>query len=148
MLNAWRRITYKLYRTLKIKSLLLKHIGFFFYYTNNSRAQNYKYKPLYVITLKSSFVCFFLKKNYVKISSVIKSPAMLAFKKQIIDPAIRARTATEVMTVLFSGDNVPKLPIIIPNELKLAKPQMAYVVIAELRNCSYKKNKKLKIKYY
>lgn len=63
---------------------------------------------------------------------------MLAFKKQIIEPDIKARTDTEVMILLFSGHIVPKLPIIIPNELKLANPQMANVAIAELR--IWKKN--------
>lgn len=53
--------------------------------------------------------------------------------KQIMEPDIRARTATAVMTVRFSGHIVPRLPIIMPNELKLANPQMANVVIAALR---------------
>lgn len=71
---------------------------------------------------------------YEKIPSVIRRPAILAFKKQMIDPDIKARTATEVITLRFSGHMVPKLPIIIPNELKLANPQIANVAIAELRN--------------
>lgn len=59
---------------------------------------------------------------------------MLAFKKQIKDPLIRARTETEVITVFLSGANELKFPIAIPNELMLANPQIAKVVIAELRS--------------
>lgn len=54
--------------------------------------------------------------------------------KQIIVPDINARTETAIITLLFSGHNVPKLPIIIPSELKLANPQIANVVIAALRS--------------
>lgn len=63
----------------------------------------------------------------------IKLPAILALMKQIMDPDIRARIDTDVMTLRFSGHIVPRLPIIMPNELKLANPQMANVVIATLR---------------
>lgn len=63
----------------------------------------------------------------------IKLPAILALMKQIMDPDIRARTDTEVMIFRFSGHIVPRLPIIMPNELKFANPQMANVVIATLR---------------
>lgn len=59
---------------------------------------------------------------------------MLALIKQMIEPAIKARTATDVIIGFFSGLIVPKLPIIIPNELKLAKPQIAKVPTAELRS--------------
>lgn len=52
----------------------------------------------------------------------------------MIDPEIRARTAIEVITPRFSGHMVPRFPIINPRELKLAKPQIANVQIAELLN--------------
>lgn len=58
---------------------------------------------------------------------------MLALMKQIIEPDTNARTDTAMMALLFSGQSVPRLPIIIPSELKLANPQMANVVIAALR---------------
>lgn len=61
-------------------------------------------------------------------------PAMLALIKQIIDPAIRARTDTSTMVLRFSGHSAPKFPIIIPSALKFAKPQIANVVIAALRS--------------
>lgn len=59
---------------------------------------------------------------------------MLALMKQIIDPAMRARTDTSTILLRFSGHSAPKFPIIIPNALKLAKPQIANVVIAALRS--------------
>lgn len=58
---------------------------------------------------------------------------MLALIKQTMEPATRARIDTDVMVDLFSGHIVPKFPIIIPNEQKLANPQMANVATAELR---------------
>lgn len=64
---------------------------------------------------------------------IAKLPAILALMKQIIDPEIKARTATDVTVLRFSGDKAPRFPIIIPIELKFAKPQMANVVIAALR---------------
>lgn len=59
---------------------------------------------------------------------------MLALIKQMIEPEISARTDIDVIILFFSGHMVPRLPIIMPNELKLANPQMANVVIAELRS--------------
>lgn len=59
---------------------------------------------------------------------------MLALIKQMIDPEIKARTDTDVMILFFSGHMVPRFPIIMPNELKLANPQIANVVIAALRS--------------
>lgn len=52
----------------------------------------------------------------------------------MIEPETKARIDIEVMTLFFSGHMVPRLPIIMPSELKLAKPQMANVVIAALRS--------------
>lgn len=54
--------------------------------------------------------------------------------KQTIEPEIRARTDTEVTTDFFSGHMVPKAPSKMPSEPKLAKPQIAYVVIVKLRS--------------
>lgn len=65
---------------------------------------------------------------------MFRIPAMLALIKQIIEPAISARTDTSMMVLRFSGHSAPKFPIIIPSELKFAKPHIANVVIAALRN--------------
>lgn len=59
---------------------------------------------------------------------------MLAVKKHIIDPEKYPRTATRIISDLLLGANVPRVAIIIPTELGFAKPQIANVVIAELRS--------------
>lgn len=59
------------------------------------------------------------------ISSVIKSPAMLAVISDTEQPAIKALKATFVIDGLFSGASALKAPIIIPSDDGLAKPQMA-----------------------
>lgn len=71
------------------------------------------------------------------------SPAILAFKKQIIDPETRARTETDVIMDLLSGHIVPRLPITNPNEQILANPQIANVAIAALRSCKLRISKDL-----
>lgn len=68
------------------------------------------------------------------IASVIKSPAIQALIKHTIDPARNALKATLVMDFLRSGANALKAPIMIPRELGFAKPQMAYVAIADERS--------------
>lgn len=55
--------------------------------------------------------------------------------KQMIEPETKARIDTDVIILRFSGHIVPRFPIIIPSELKLANPQIANVVIATLRGC-------------
>lgn len=62
-------------------------------------------------------------------------PAMLAVKKQIIEPETKARKANSVIMCLFSGAIELRVAIIIPIEHGLAYPQMAYVAIAALRSC-------------
>ncbi len=62
---------------------------------------------------------------------------MLAVIKQIMLPETNALTATDVMSGLFSGHIALNEPIIIPNELGFANPQIANVAMAALR--SYKK---------
>lgn len=62
-----------------------------------------------------------------------KLPAILALMKQMIEPETKARIDTDVIILRFSGHIVPRFPIIIPIELKLANPQIANVVIATLR---------------
>lgn len=64
----------------------------------------------------------------------MRRPAMLALMKHMTQPEIHARIDALVMTVFFSGHIVLKLPIIMPSELGLAKPQTANVAMAELRN--------------
>lgn len=59
---------------------------------------------------------------------------MLAEMKQITLPEMNALTATDVMSGRFSGHIALNEPIIIPNELGLAKPQMANVAMAALRS--------------
>lgn len=59
---------------------------------------------------------------------------MLAVIKQIMLPEMNALTATDVISGLFSGHIALNEPIIMPNELGLANPQMAYVAMAELRS--------------
>ena len=84
--------------------------------------------------LKTNFVVSFSSVEEKEKVFFVPIPAMLALMKQIIDPAIKARTANSTMILRFSGHRPPKFPIIIPIELKLAKPQIAYVVIATLRS--------------
>lgn len=59
---------------------------------------------------------------------------MLAVMKQIVLPEMNALTATDVISGLFSGHIALNEPIIMPSELGLAKPQMAYVAMAALRS--------------
>lgn len=59
---------------------------------------------------------------------------MHAFIKQIMLPEINALNATDVISGRFSGHIALNEPIIIPSELGLANPQMAYVAIAALRS--------------
>lgn len=59
---------------------------------------------------------------------------MHAFIKQIMLPEMNALNATDVMSGRFSGHIALNEPIIIPSELGLANPQMAYVAIAALRS--------------
>lgn len=59
---------------------------------------------------------------------------MLAVRKQINDPETNARTATLIMTDRLVGARVLSIATNIPKELGFANPQIAYVVIAELRN--------------
>lgn len=68
------------------------------------------------------------------ISSVIKSPAMLAVINDTKQPETNARKATLVIEGLRSGASALKAPIIIPIELGLAKPHIAYVAIADERS--------------
>lgn len=63
---------------------------------------------------------------------------MLAVRKQIIEPATNPRIATAVITCRRSGAIELSDAIIMPNELGLANPQIAYVAIAELRSCKKK----------
>lgn len=60
--------------------------------------------------------------------------------KQIMLPEMNALIATEVISGRFSGHIALNEPIIMPSELGLAKPQMANVAIAELRNCGKEKH--------
>lgn len=61
-------------------------------------------------------------------------PAMLALIKQTNEPVTNARNESEATSPRFSGTSAPKPPIKIPNEHGFAKPQIANVVIAELRS--------------
>lgn len=70
------------------------------------------------------------------ISSVIKSPAMLAVINDTKVPEMKARKATLVIEGLRSGARTPKAAITIPIDPGLAKPQMAYVAIADDRSCN------------
>lgn len=65
---------------------------------------------------------------------------MLAVMKQIMEPAMNPRNATCVITRRFSGAIVLMVAIIMPSELGLANPQIAYVAMAELRNYCGNKN--------
>lgn len=55
-------------------------------------------------------------------------------------PEMNALIATDVISGRFSGHIALNEPIIMPSELGLAKPQMANVAIAELRNCGKEKH--------
>lgn len=67
-------------------------------------------------------------------ASVINNPAIQALRKHTIDPARKALRATLVMDFLRSGAKALNAPIMIPRELGFAKPQMAYVAIADERS--------------
>lgn len=59
-------------------------------------------------------------------------PAMLALIKHTKLPVINALIAADAITLRLSGDIELSPPIIIPNELGLAKPHTANVVMAAL----------------
>lgn len=91
----------------------------------------FPFKSVIVIALKWQ-LSFFLA--FLSVQRIwCKLPAILALMKQIIEPETKARIDTDVIILRFSGHIVPRFPIIIPSELKLANPQIANVVIATLR---------------
>ena len=59
------------------------------------------------------------------ISSVISRPAILAVRRDTIDPAMRARNATLEIDGRLSGASELNSPIIIPIALGFPKPQIA-----------------------
>jgi hypothetical protein len=68
------------------------------------------------------------------ISSVINSPAILAVISDTKQPDTNALKATFVIDGRRSGASALSAPIMIPIELGLAKPQIAYVAMAADRS--------------
>jgi hypothetical protein len=63
-------------------------------------------------------------------------PAIQAVRKQAALPAMKARNATSVITFLWSGAIVIRVPIEIPIEPGFENPQRAYVAIISERCCN------------
>lgn len=59
-----------------------------------------------------------------------KLPAIEAVKKQTMLPEMKALIAALVISLVFSGAMLVKLPIKIPTDAGLENPQRAYVAIA------------------
>jgi hypothetical protein len=61
---------------------------------------------------------------------------MQAVRKQVAEPAMKARTATSVIILFWVGANVVSTPIEIPTEPGFENPQRAYVAIISDRGCN------------
>lgn len=59
--------------------------------------------------------------------------------KHTTEPEINARNDTDAIILRLSGLRALKFPIMTPNELGFAKPQIANVAMAELRSFSKRK---------
>lgn len=60
---------------------------------------------------------------------------MLAVRKQVALPAMKARKATSVIAPLFSGASVISAPTKMPIDPGFEKPQSAYVAIISDLGC-------------
>jgi hypothetical protein len=60
---------------------------------------------------------------------------MLAVRKQVALPAMKARKATSVIALLCSGDNITNPPIIMPMDPGFENPHSAYVAIISDLGC-------------
>jgi hypothetical protein len=60
---------------------------------------------------------------------------MLAVRKQVALPAMRARKATSVTAFLFSGANVTSAPTKMPTDPGFENPHSAYVAISSDLGC-------------
>lgn len=74
--------------------------------------------------------------HYFKKNNICNVPAMQAVRKQVALPAMKARNATSVITFLWLGANVIRVPIEIPTEPGFENPQRAYVAIISDRGCN------------
>jgi len=63
-------------------------------------------------------------------SSALSIPAMHAVRKRVALPAMKARKATSVIVLLFSGAIVTSAPIKMPIDEGFEKPHSAYVAIS------------------